>query len=216
MTTAQSSSTDSIEALGTPLTSPSEVTSPVSADPCSRNNTDRILAFQSDPSLPALLSGASSISADMEAELLGQPGVVSTRPDLLATTDSLTPPALLKEPAGGFPIDQVFENPPAMVSGPIAVAYNYRSYTPDAREPEARPYRDEENNNSHDEEDDDDGIFLMAKPRKKGTPTPGTLAPPRAPPFEARRRDTTMSVISTTSTETARRVGENSDAPLGA
>jgi serine/threonine protein kinase len=86
--TAQSSSTESMEGLGTPLTSPSEVTSPVSAYPPGKNASDRILTFQSDPSLPALLSGASSISADMEAELLGQPGFLGPQTSLLELGDS--------------------------------------------------------------------------------------------------------------------------------
>ena len=47
--------------------------------------------------LPALLSGASSVSADPEGDFLLKPGSID-RPSLIDTTDSLTPPALLKEP----------------------------------------------------------------------------------------------------------------------
>jgi serine/threonine protein kinase len=200
LVTAQSSSTESIEGLGTPLTSPSEVTSPVSSYPPGKSTSDRILAFQSDPSLPALLSSTSSISADMEAELLGQPGIVGTQTSLLETTDSLTPPALIKEPTHGFPLGQVFENPPAMEHGSLAVAQGDRSFTPAGRAPEARPSRIEsEDDDDDDGSDDDDGIFLMAKSKRKS-------AVVRAPPFEARRRDTAMSNMSTASTETAKKI----------
>ena len=75
----------------------------------SKEVAERMLAFQSDPSLPALLSSTSSVSADLEGEFLGNPGVVGQRAPSAAdaegdTTDSLTPPALGKEPAG-FPLD---------------------------------------------------------------------------------------------------------------
>ncbi|KFA50404.1 hypothetical protein S40293_05226 [Stachybotrys chartarum IBT 40293] len=209
--TAQSSSTDSIGALGNSSTSPSEVTSPISGGTAAKNSADRISAFQSDPSLPALLSGASSVSADMEGELLGRPGVVSNQPDLLQTTDSLTPPAYAKEPSGGFPIDQVFGNPPAMESGPLTMHFQpYRSYTPDGQLPETRPNREDHYGGSSEEEDDeddeDDGIFLMAKPKKK---TSGVASP--VSPFEAKRRDTNISMISTASTETAKKFGAHGD-----
>jgi [calcium/calmodulin-dependent protein kinase] kinase len=198
LTTAQSSSTESMEGLGTPLTSPSEVTSPVSTYPHSKNTSERIIAFQSDPSLPALLSGASSISADMEAELLGKPGIVGTQTSLLETTDSLTPPALIKEPTNGFPIGNVYENPPAMVSGSLALVQGDRSFTPAGRAPEARPSRNESDDD--DEDGSDDGIFLMAKSKRK------SAVVHRAPPFEAKRRDTDMSNISTASNETAKKI----------
>ncbi|KAI9170864.1 Serine/threonine-protein kinase ssp1 [Paramyrothecium foliicola] len=204
MITAQSSSTESMEGLGTPLTSPSEVTSPISAYPPGKITSERILAFQSDPSLPALLSNASSISADMEAELLCQPGIVGTQASLLETTDSLTPPAMLKEPTNGFPIGQVFENPPAMDSGSLAMPlHSDRSFTPAGRAPENRPSRND-SDEDEDEDGSDDGIFLMAKPKRKSAVVHS--GPPRGPPFEAKRRDTDMSNISTASNETAKRV----------
>lgn len=105
--TAPSSTSTSMGNLSTPLTSPSEAASPVTiANPIpDRNrNTDLILAFQSDPSLPALLSSTSSMSGDAEGDFLGNPGVVST-PSALETTDSLTPPALAKGTMTGFPLE---------------------------------------------------------------------------------------------------------------
>jgi hypothetical protein len=196
MTTVKSSSTDSLEAVGTPLTSPSEVTSPVSAHAPVKNVSDRMLTFQSDPSLPALLSESSSVSADMEAELLNRPGVVSTNPALLETTDSLTPPALMKEPNNGFPLDQVFGNPPAMESGQIRLHLS-------PSDPENMHRRDTRRRSHSDDDDDDDdgsddGIVMMSNSKRKSMPPTSTA---RRVPFEARRRDTN---ISTTSVETAK------------
>lgn len=205
MMTGKSSSTDSMDALGTPLTSPSEMTSPVSAQPTAKRTSERMLAFQSDPSLPALLSGASSVSADMEAELLGQPGIVSAHPSLLETTDSLTPPALTKEPTSGFPIDQVFENPPAMASGQLTFHLSAGGSQP-AHMSRCVAHNDDDNEDDDDDDGSDDGILLMAKSKKK--PTPAATPFVRAPPFEARRRDTNISIAST---ETAKRIGVHND-----
>lgn len=193
MTTVKSSSTESLDGFGTPLTAPSEVTSPVSAHPSNKNVSER--NFQSDPSLPALLSGASSVSADMEAELLGRPGVVSMKPSLLETTDSLTPPAYEKEP-NSFPLDEVFSNPPAMESGSLTLRVEKHHSESNIDTNQARLDHDEEND--EDDEGSDDGILLMAKSKRKSMPA---VSPSRRGPFEAKRRDTN---ISTTSVETAK------------
>ncbi|KAF4471425.1 CAMKK kinase [Fusarium albosuccineum] len=195
MPTTKSSSVDSMEALGTPSTSPSEVTSPVSALPSTASPSERMLVFQSDPSLPALLSGASSVSADLEAELLCKPGIVSAHPSLLETTDSLTPPALNKEPAAGFPIDQVFGNPPAMESGPLTLHIEGGSRDSVTSTPVARPVEDD-----FDDDGSDDGILLMAKTKKKAMPPVSSSS---RPPVFPRRRDTNISIAST---ETAKKV----------
>ncbi|KAH7133130.1 hypothetical protein B0J13DRAFT_93882 [Dactylonectria estremocensis] len=196
-TTTKSSSTESMAGFGTPLTSPSELTSPISALPSTASTSERMLAFQSDPSLPALLSGASSVSADMEAELLCKPGIVSAHPSLLETTDSLTPPAMNKEPAAGFPIDQVFANPPAMDSGPLALHLEGSARDSVTSTPVVRPVDDDDD----DDDGSDDGILLMAKTKKKAMPPPATFQ--RPPAFSARRRDTNISIAST---ETAKKI----------
>ncbi|KAK7414659.1 hypothetical protein QQX98_006516 [Neonectria punicea] len=202
MATNKSSSTESMEGLGTPLTSPSELASPVSALPSMTSTSERMLAFQSDPSLPALLSGASSVSADMEAELLGKPGVVSAHPSLLESTDSLTPPAMNKEPTAGFPIDQVFSNPPAMDSGSLTLHMEGGcSRDSVTSTPVARPIEDDE-----DDDGSDDGILLMAKAKKK--PMASATGCPRPPAFSARRRDTNISIAST---ETAKKISVHND-----
>ncbi|KAK0612843.1 hypothetical protein B0T17DRAFT_470690, partial [Bombardia bombarda] len=104
--TTLSSRSTSVGALTTPLTSPSETTSPVYGISLglAKEAADRILAFQSDPSLPALLSSTSSVSADLEGEFLCNPGVVE-RSSVIDTSDSLTPPAFTKEPLAGFPLE---------------------------------------------------------------------------------------------------------------
>jgi [calcium/calmodulin-dependent protein kinase] kinase len=185
---AKTSSTDSMDHLGTPLTSPSETASPVVACPQATNASQRMLAFQSDPSLPALLSGASSVSADLEGELLLRPGTVGQQGAFLDSKDSLTPPALPKEPVNGFPLDQVFENNTSMEGVSLRVS------TDDTRPPAptSHPHKEED-----EDDDSDDGLLVMAKPKKRPPVTT------RHRPFEARRRDTNMS---TASDETARRV----------
>lgn len=197
--TAQSSSTESMDAIeGTPLTSPSEFTSPGSASHGGQDPNETMAAFHSDPSLPALLSGASSVSADMEAELLGRPGIVGGQPSiLLDTTDSLTPPALMKEPPA-FPMQEVFANPPAMDSGSLTVhlASAPRSHASESGSISASAEADD-----GDDEDDsgsDDGLLLIAKKKK-----PAPAYSPAYSPFEPRRRDTNASIMST---DTAKKV----------
>ncbi|RFU80418.1 serine threonine kinase [Trichoderma arundinaceum] len=191
---AKTASTDSMDHLGTPLTSPSETASPVAACPSTSSASQRMLVFQSDPSLPALLSGASSVSADLEGELLLRPGTVGPQGSFLESKDSLTPPALAKEPIGGFPIDQVFGNHPSMEGVPLRVKID-GPRPPTLNEPPASHHHRKED--EEDNDDDSDEGLLMAKSKKRPPVTT------RHRPFEARRRDTNMS---TASDETARRV----------
>lgn len=197
--TVKSASTDSMEVLGTtPLTSPSETTSPVATAPASKPTSEKILAFQSDPSLPALMSNASSVSADMEGELLGKPGVVSPQAPLPGVAENS---ASLSKVDNGYTGEQaVFANAPAMESGPLAVQLD--PSTPHTPDTPAEPVADEQcPPEDEDEDGSDDGFWLMAKSKRK------TLSPaPRKRPFEARRRDTNLSNISVASDETAKRV----------
>lgn len=207
----KTSSTDSVAAMaGTPLTSPSETTSPVGTGPPSKSTSDRMMAFQSDPSLPALLSGASSLSADMESELsCTQPGTVSIHRALLETsTESLTPPAFVKESAAGFPIDPSFEDDPGMTGAPVAVQeHGSGSQTPGESDLDASTHTLGGEEGGDDGDDSDEGFLQMAsKAKKKPLATPSAPSAPRRRPFEARRRDTEMSNFSTASDETAKRV----------
>ncbi|KAF4505923.1 hypothetical protein G6O67_007821 [Ophiocordyceps sinensis] len=201
MTTMKSSSVESMEAIGTPLTSPSETTSPVPRDMAPKSASHKMLVFQSDPSLPALLSGASSVSADMEGELLGRPGIVKGQSPRLGAGDCMTRPVPAKESCTSFRLDHVFENPPAMESG--ALALHLVPVGPGS----PGTVGSSDGSPSHDDDDDasDDGILLMAKPRKRSSLM--FRAPP-VRPVEAKRRDTGAS---TASTDTAKRVPVHDD-----
>lgn len=183
--TANSSSA-SLGTMMTPLTSPSEAASPVCINNhlAGRHNDSQI--FRSDPSLPALLSGASSVSADPEGEFLLRPGSVD-RPSLIDTTDSLTPPALTKEPISGFPLDELETDTFLLGRPPRGLTSSSRS----SRD------LDEDDNGS----DSDEGL-VMAKPRKKAPPRQSSIT--QAGKLKMpRRRDTQTSI---SSTDTAKKV----------
>ncbi|PHH68238.1 hypothetical protein CDD82_711 [Ophiocordyceps australis] len=188
--TVQSLSLESVEAESAPLASASEATSPVMIQMAAKKPSQTGSNFQSDPSLPALLSGASSVSADMEGELLSKPGRVKGQSPGLESIDSMTPPALSKEPSDGFPLDSMFGNPLAMESGTLAL--HLESGNDGAIESPALEDDDDGEN--------DDGILLMAKPRKRFSLMNPWGSSSR--PLETRRRDTGTS---TASTETARK-----------
>ncbi|CCF41898.1 hypothetical protein CH063_02708 [Colletotrichum higginsianum] len=199
--TRHSSRSASIGGLASPLTSPSDVNSPISST--TPPSKEEMLAFQSDPSLPALLSGSSSVSADLDAEPV-EPAVVNNKQALLETTDSLTPPALVKEPMAGFPLEQYEQQErfdqhhnASFDSGsiPLRITPNtsYRSPPAIHRTPDFSPQDDDD-----DDSDSDEGL-LMAKSKKKKS----TNAHVERIPFGARRRDTNVSIAST---ETAKKV----------
>jgi [calcium/calmodulin-dependent protein kinase] kinase len=224
--TGKSSSSTSMGALTTPLTSPSESASPI-CEPSSQMTkevSERMLAFQSDPSLPALLSSTSSVSADPEGEFLGNPGVVSGA-SVIDTTDSLTPPALAKEPGSGFPLD-AHDVP----EGAVPVKLDHAAAAPrPAGGPPATNRRGSRNHADDDEDngssDSDEGL-TMAKRKRPIVPPQASSPEPRdahAQPQSqsqsqwqstgrlmgnARRRDTNISVGST---ETAKKLVVDSD-----
>lgn len=143
--------------------------------------------FRSDPSLPALLSGASSVSADAEGDFLLRPGQVD-RTSLIDTTDSLTPPAMCKERAGEFPLEPfedeqhhtvLFQPPTLPGKAPTSAA---------ALPPRAI------DDDYDDDSDSDEGIVMMARSKRKG---------PQKELSISRRRDTQTSVGST---DTAKKV----------
>ncbi|KAK3320740.1 hypothetical protein B0T19DRAFT_247045 [Cercophora scortea] len=202
--TAMSSSSTSIGALTTPLTSPSETTSPIYTAPpgMTKEAADQILAFQSDPSLPALLSSTSSVSADLEGEFLGNPGVVG-RPSVIDTTDSLTPPAFAKESMAGFPLEAHEQ----VLQGAVRVGLDGNSSRPPSGMSAHRPVPHGPRHDVDDDEDSDsDEGLIMAKPKKHG------LAREPHPMGKiiggSRRRDTNASVGST---ETAKKMLVDSD-----
>jgi [calcium/calmodulin-dependent protein kinase] kinase len=95
-TRARSYSSVNSNSIASQITSPSDVTSPISSD--NLGSTDQF--YPSVPSLPALISGASSVSADTEGEMLQPPGSIKP-PDhgitTYSTPETLTPPSLSKQ-----------------------------------------------------------------------------------------------------------------------
>ncbi|EAA27566.1 serine/threonine protein kinase [Neurospora crassa OR74A] len=208
------SSTTSMAALTSPLTSPSEAASPrySSKQSLTKDAVEQILAFQSDPSLPALLSSTSSVSADPEGEFLGNPGVVC-RSSLIDTTDSLTPPAFSKEPVAGFPLEEQQEQvtptavPVCVTANKPAVKHNPVSHV----RAKSQYYR------SHHDDDDSDSDEGLVMARRKKSPTISSPSPALTSkePISmgrlvngTRRRDTNASVGST---DTAKKLVVESD-----
>ncbi|KAK4167370.1 putative Serine/threonine-protein kinase [Cladorrhinum sp. PSN259] len=201
--TAKSSSSTSIGALTTPLTSPSETASPVIGinTNLAQDATERMLAFQSDPSLPALLSSTSSVSADFEGEFLGSPGVVG-RSSVIDTTDTITPPAFAKEPMSGFPLEDEHDR-----EGVVSLALDERARPASAID--ALRGRKVSRNHAQDNDSDsdsDDGLLIMSK-KKKHHPSRETQSAGRLT-VHPRRRDTNASIGST---ETAKKIPVDSE-----
>ncbi|KAI3330108.1 hypothetical protein F4824DRAFT_352307 [Ustulina deusta] len=149
-------------------------------------------SFRSDPSLPALLSGASSVSADAEGDFLLKPGSLD-RPSLIDTTDSLTPPALGKEPVEGFPLrvdeqyQTLFPGTPHQINAPTLSTPNVVD-------------------DNEDSESDSDSGLIMAKPKRRALPKEHVSPPILGKMANPKRRDTQTSVTSIGSTETAKKV----------
>lgn len=194
VSTTFSSNSNSGDAIATPWTSPSVVTSPVSyTTSASHKDLSEAMAFQSDPSLPALLSGASSVSADAEGDFLCVPGNPKAldRGNFLETTDSLTPPALVKEPIAGFPLEDAALGDSNLTAVHIKDrgARSMRQSNPTS----LRVCDDDEDSDSEDE-----GILMMGRKSKK--PNAAKDSPKHV---LTRRRNTNASVGST---DTAKKI----------
>lgn len=161
--TAASSRSASMDTVESTPTTPGDQMSPITSCKTSSANvpSDHMLACQSDPSLPALLSGASSVSADLEGELLGRPGVVNTNPSMLETTDTMTPPAVGKDPHTGLPVEDQFGPSQSVDSGIISV--------PVAPHGAADNTRQDEDDES-DSDSEDEGLTMMSSKRKSAVP----------------------------------------------
>ncbi|CAJ2510795.1 Uu.00g064200.m01.CDS01 [Anthostomella pinea] len=186
--TATTFTSASSDAISTPLTSPSEVTSPINIVKSPGQN-DESHTYPSNPSLPALLSGASSVSADTEGDFLLRPGSVN-RPSLIDTTESLTPPALTKEPIEGFPLADE-EHYPTLLLSRATHGLGTASLL------SSKAVEDDE------EDSDSDEGLTMAKSRKKSGVKQYMSSPIGKPMTKARRRDTQTSIGSQ---ETAKKV----------
>ncbi|KAI0112781.1 kinase-like protein [Hypoxylon sp. NC0597] len=183
--TAATSASASTDTIMTPLTSPSESTSPISLANLPGQGED-LHIFRSDPSLPALLSGASSISADAEGEFLLKPGSLD-RPSLIDTTDSLTPPALTKEPISGFPLEDDEQYQTLLLPQPQRTLTTSSLLTTKAVD--------------DDGSDSDEGLVM--KPKKRNPAKDHTSSPLGRTLSSAKRRDTQTSIGST---DTAKKI----------
>ncbi|KAH8892001.1 kinase-like protein [Thozetella sp. PMI_491] len=192
MGTNVSSSSTSMGAMITPLTSPSLTTSPTCASTTvAKDAAEEMLAFQSDPSLPALLSSTSSVSADPEGDFLGNPGIVGQPRSVIDTSDSLTPPALSKEPMAGFPLEaeehMMHEHSIGGVILPMALdGRPISSAAPPSSNASVRTVEED------DDSDSDDGLVMGSSKRKSHIKDRASFGK-----FSARRRDTNASVAST-------------------
>lgn len=203
MSTGFSSKYGSGEAIATPMTSPSLVTSPVSyTTSASQKDLADAAAFQSDPSLPALLSGASSVSADPEPDCLRIPDSVS-RSSVLETTDSLTPPALGKEPVAGFPLeDAALDDPSGNEFAPRLYHITDHETVPVSRSTSTPP--DTRSGDENDSDSEDEGLVMMG--RRSKTSSIVRDSPKRS--LGPRRRGTNASIGST---DTAKKISPSSD-----
>lgn len=173
-----------------------------------KEGPNAMLAFQSDPSLPALLSGASSVSADVEGDFLGNPGIVDGT-SLIDVSGSLARPAMEKTTVY-FPLDQspgsgLKDHQGWGSGGAIPVELDAQT----ARNtPVMHATRGRSSSVDGDEQDSDsDGGLVMARSRKKAS-SAGASRDPAAMThgdrkWMARRRDTNTSIGST---ETAKKV----------
>ena len=177
-----SSSVNSASAYTSQMTSPSDVTSPIS----SLNLGSSGQIFPSVPSLPALVSGGSSVSADAEDEFLGRPGFVRHPETVLSseTTPEVLTPALLSKDSTGTETETPTGTHDDTVSIPLDVdeeGYNADGDTTFTMEDD-------------DDSDSDEGLTMTrSKPKKKLLPESTAMA----------RRGTNASVGST---ETAKKV----------
>ena len=95
----EANSANSASAYASQVTSPSDMTSPISS--LNLGSSEQI--FTSVPSLPALISSASSDCPDHEGEFLQRPGFVQVPETILSTAptpENVTPPLLSKESTG--------------------------------------------------------------------------------------------------------------------
>ncbi|KAL5625316.1 hypothetical protein BROUX41_005376 [Berkeleyomyces rouxiae] len=206
LSSTQSIASSICEAIGTPMSSPSELASPISStnlareSQCSKTN---VSAYQSDPSLPALLSGASSVSADMDGDMLSALDSLDATSHIYQTTDSTTPTAMAKNRMDGFlhlerseniiPVQlDVATRPP---HSPISVNQHQQSPLLPSRSLKKMPEEDDD----ADDSDSDEGLTLTMRRRSRMSDSYGG----HGSRFLPRRRDTNASICSS---DTAKKV----------
>lgn len=170
------------------LTSPSEVQSPLSST--TLGSTGQF--FPSVPSLPALVSGASSVSADTEGDMLQYPEYVKRAESVVDAennSDSVTPPAATKQ--DGLRLETPTSCPPD----------NTILLSPDDDE----GYQGDGDPTCVDDSDSDEGLTMFRKKPKSKTSQPEAQTTPTIAVETKKlgRRGTNASVGST---ETAKKL----------
>lgn len=162
------------------VTSPSDVNSPISS--VTLGSQEQF--FPSVPSLPALVSGSSSVSADPEGDMLQDPGTCHSR-TIYDTTDTLTPPVFSKQSS---------ENETATISDDHVAIHPDAIY--DYADTDEEGYNGDGDNSMNadmEDSDSDEGLTMVRKTPKKTLPGMGSHG----------RRGTNASVGST---DTAKKV----------
>lgn len=173
------------------MTSPTDLTSPMSsANLGSKDQLEQF--FPSVPSLPALISGASSVSADTEGDMLQGPGIVHD-----STPESLTPPSLNKELSSDVetPIPNREGSEHSMFFKPDEDEEGYNGDGDTTCSVSAG--REEE-----DDSDSDEGLIMTRRKPKKDEHT----ITPTSPVIKARRMERRGTNASVGSAETAKKV----------
>lgn len=182
------------DAMATPWTSPSVVTSPVSYTTSASQKDLMEAVFQSDPSLPALLSGASSVSADPEGDFIGDPSSFH-RTAVSRMPGSIGKATLEKASDADYPLENVAfsDHDETAVHVDDLEADSVSMSTATATPLASRSIHDGDNSDSEDE-----GL-VMGRRSKKSAAT--TDSPKHT--FKPRRRGTNASVGST---DTAKKI----------
>lgn len=197
---AQSSSSVASNSIASQVTSPSDLTSPLSSVNLSGQDHDHAFTFPSVPSLPALVSSGSSVCADPEGDFLQHPGVVSPPTSIIkrahpdSTPETLTPPTSLSKQVSHSPPHSPSHSRPSSPE-PHTIALDGQEQDEDEGyngDGDTLPLESDPDSDSDSDSDSDEGLTMTGrKPVAKIT---------------VARRGTNASVGST---DTARIVGRD-------
>ncbi|PSS00580.1 hypothetical protein BD289DRAFT_361026 [Coniella lustricola] len=178
----------------TPWTSPSVVTSPVSCTTSASQKDLMEAVFQSDLSLPALLSGASSVSADPEGDLMGDPTSFH-RTAVPKMPSPMSKASMVKDSDAGYPTETV------AFSDPDETAVHVDDLEADSLSistATATPLASRSLHDGDDTDSEDEGLVMGRRSKKAAA---ATDSPKHI--FKPRRRGTNASVGST---DTAKKI----------
>ncbi|KAH7408057.1 hypothetical protein BKA64DRAFT_572445 [Cadophora sp. MPI-SDFR-AT-0126] len=185
---AQSYSSVNSNSIASQTTSPSNVTSPIS----SVNLGSQEQFYPSVPSLPALISGSSSVSADPEGDMLQCPGIVQLPEYVITgenTPEAQTPPSLSKQ------VSSDVETPTAHEDAIALSPEEDEGYNGDG-----------DNTYAAEDDDDSDSDEGLTMTRKKPKPKSTVLSTDNPMKIELRKSERRGTNASVGSTETAKKV----------